>query len=95
MAVKLTLDSRRTSTIMKNNNKGEEGKTKDKNTFLSALIMYAIMGIFIGIMVLIPFNKMYAFTISFGIFMFLTLTVFISDFSNVLLDVRDKNIIWN
>lgn len=93
LAVKLTLDSRRTSTIMKNNNKGEEGKTKDKNTFLSALIMYAIMGIFIGIMVLIPFNKMYAFTISFGIFMFLTLTVFISDFSNVLLDVRDKNII--
>ena len=90
LSVKLTLDCRRTSTIAKNNNGEEE---KDKNKFIGALFMYAIMGVFIGIMTLFPFNKMYSFSIAFGIFMFLILTIFISDFSNVLLDVRDKNII--
>ena len=91
LSMKLTLDSRRTSTIMMNSAEGdsEEGK----NSFNKALIMYAIMGIFIGLTTMFSFNKMYTYTISFGMFMFLILTIFISDFSNVLLDMRDKNII--
>ena len=91
LSMKLTLDSRRTSTIMMNSAEGdsEEGK----NSFNKALIMYSIMGIFIGLTTIFSFNKMYTYTISFGMFMFLILTIFISDFSNVLLDMRDKNII--
>lgn len=91
LSMKLTLDSRRTSTIMMNSAEGdsEEGK----NSFNKALIMYSIMGIFIGLTTMFSFNKMYTYTISFGMFMFLILTIFISDFSNVLLDMRDKNII--
>lgn len=91
LSMKLTLDSRRTSTIMMNSAEGdsEEGK----NSFNKALIMYSIMGIFIGLTTMFSFNKMYTYTIYFGMFMFLILTIFISDFSNVLLDMRDKNII--
>lgn len=91
LSMKLTLDSRRTSTVMQNSNSG--GDKEDKNSFSKALIMYAIMGIFIGIITMFPFNIMYTYTIVFGMFMFFILTIFISDFSSVLLDVRDKNII--
>lgn len=91
LSMKLTLDSRRTSTVMQNSNSG--GDKEDKNSFNKALIMYAIMGIFIGIITMFTFNTMYKYTIVFGMFMFFILTIFISDFSSVLLDVRDKNIL--
>ncbi|WP_455538962.1 ABC transporter permease [Terrisporobacter sp.] len=91
LSMKLTLDSRRTSTIMQDQNKNNN--EEDKNIFNRALIIYAIMGIFIGITAMVSFNNMYKFSILFGMFMFLVLTIFISDFSNVLLDIRDKNII--
>lgn len=90
LGMKLTLDSRRTSTVMQNPANEEN---ESKNSFNKALLMYAIMGIFIGIITFFPFNKMYKYTIVFAMFMFLVLTIFISDFSNVLLDIRDKNII--
>lgn len=86
---KLTMDSRRTSTLV-NGNINEE---KEKNYFLISLIMYAFMGLFIGLITFIPINKMYVYTIIFALFMFLVLTVFIADFSTVLLDVRDSNLI--
>lgn len=91
LSMKLTLDSRRTSTVMQNSN--SSGDKEEKNSFNKALIMYAIMGIFIGIITMFTFNTMYKYTIVFGMFMFFILTIFISDFSSVLLDVRDKNII--
>lgn len=91
LSMKLTLDCRRTSTVIQNSNQGQVGE--EKNSFNKALIMYAIMGIFIGIITLFPFNKMYTYSIVFGMFMFFILTIFISDFSSVLLDMRDKNII--
>ena len=91
LSMKLTLDSRRTSTITQQNMK-EDGE-ENKNSFNKALIIYAVMGIFIGIITMLQFNKMYTYTMVFGMFMFFILTIFISDFSSVLLDMRDKNII--
>ncbi|MEQ3338237.1 ABC transporter permease [Clostridium butyricum] len=90
LKIKLTLDRRRTSTIMRSSSKQNE---ESENSFIYALIMYGIMGAFTGIIILNSSNMMYSFSIAFGMFMFLVLTAFISDFSNVLLDVRDKNII--
>lgn len=90
LSMKLTLDCRKTSTVM-NNKKKDDGK--DKNFFAFSLLMYAFMGLFIGAITLSLFNMMYTFSISFGMFMFFILSIFISDFSSVLLDVRDKNII--
>lgn len=90
LKIKLTLDRRRTSTIMGSSNKKDE---ESENSFVYALIMYGIIGAFIGIIILSSSNAMFSFSIAFGMFMFFILTSFISDFSNVLLDVRDKNVI--
>lgn len=91
LSMKLTLDCRKASTVMNNNKQKDDGK--DKNFFAFSLVMYAIMGVFIGAMTMMSFNMMYSFSIAFGMFMFFVLSIFISDFSSVLLDVRDKNII--
>lgn len=91
LSMKLTLDCRKTSTVMNSSKKKDDGK--DKNFFAFSLLMYAIMGIFIGAMTLTSLNMMYTFSIAFGMFMFFILSIFISDFSSVLLDARDKNII--
>lgn len=90
LKIKLTLDRRRTSTIMGSSNKKDE---ESENSFVYALIIYGIIGAFIGIIILSSSNAMFSFSIAFGMFMFFVLTSFISDFSNVLLDVRDKNVI--
>lgn len=89
LKVKLTMDERRVPTIM-NDRRNEE---KEKNKFMKSLLFYGIMGLFIGMFTFLPINKMYVYTMVFSMFMFLILTVFISDFSSVLLDVRDKNLI--
>ena len=89
--MKLILDSRRASTIMGGSNKKKDGN--EKNSFTMSLIMYAILGIFIGVITFFSTSIMYSFSVTFAMFMFFILTVFISDFSSVLLDVRDKNII--
>lgn len=89
LRLKLTMDERRVPTIMQNNNR----KNQDKNKFFMSLFFYGFMGLFIGILTFLPVNKMYVYTMTFAMFMFIILTVFISDFSSVLLDVRDKNLI--
>ena len=91
LALKLTLDERRVPTVMQNNKSKDE--TKDKNNFFKSLFFYGFMGIFVGMFTFFPMNKMYVYTTLMSIFMFLILTVFISDFSSVLLDVRDNNLI--
>lgn len=52
---KLTMDSRRTSTLAS----GNISEGKEKNYFIISLIIYAFMGLFIGIITFMPINKMY------------------------------------
>lgn len=91
LALKLTLDDRRVPTVMQGNKNKDE--SKDKNNFFKSLIFYALMGLFVGMITFLPMNRMYIYTVVIASFMFMILTVFISDFSSVLLDVRDNNII--
>lgn len=88
--IKLTMDGRRKATVFNDNRKNKE----DSNQFYKALIMYALFGIFIGLLLILDINKMYMMTIYFSAIMFMVLTIFISDFSYVILDVRDKNILF-
>ncbi len=90
LEIKLLLDSRKVATILNNNNKKSE---KDKNNFISSLLMYLIFGVFMIFFIFIPGNNFYAMSIIFSMFMFLMMTSLISDFSSVLLDLRDKQII--
>ena len=89
--VKLTMDGRRKATVFNDNSKK---KKEESNQFYKALILYAFMGIFLGLMLIFNIDKMQMMSIYFTAIMFLVLTVFISDFSYVILDVRDKNILF-
>ncbi|WP_088049820.1 hypothetical protein [Virgibacillus dakarensis] len=89
LQIKLTMDQRRVPTIFANST----SKKKDSNQFLKSLGIYALYGL-----ALIPFlflgeNYMFQSSIMFGITMFILMTSMISDFSSVLLDVRDKTIL--
>lgn len=87
LQVKLTMDQRRVPTIF------EQSKTKEGNQFIKSLGLYAFYGL-----ILIPFivfGDYYLFQMSlvFAMMMFILMTTMIADFSAVLLDVRDKNIL--
>ncbi|SDM29436.1 hypothetical protein [Sediminibacillus halophilus] len=87
LQVKLTMDQRRVPTIF------EQSKSKEGNQFIKSLGLYAFYGL-----ILIPFimfGDYYLFQMSlvFAMMMFILMTTMIADFSAVLLDVRDKNIL--
>lgn len=89
LQVKLTMDERRVPTIMNNSKKNNE----DKNNFFSSLWVYILMGLFMIPFVINKKNYTFNMSIAFGIIMFMVMTSLISDFSSVLLDLRDKDII--
>ncbi|MFD2759665.1 hypothetical protein [Lentibacillus juripiscarius] len=89
LQLKLTMDQRRVPTIFNM----ESSKKKEGNQFLKSLWLYGFYGL-----ILIPFlflgdHYMLQMSLMFGIIMFFLMTSMISDFTSVLLDVRDKNII--
>ncbi len=90
LEVKLTMDGRRTPTIFASD---VSNKKKDGNQFVKSLFIYVLYGL-----ILIPFiffeeNYIFQISIIFGISMFILMTSMVSDFSSVLLDVRDKTIL--
>lgn len=89
LQIKLTMDERRVPTIFA----GQSANKQKNNQFLKSLGIYALYGL-----ILIPFlflgeHLMLQTSILFGIAMFILMTSMISDFSSVLLDVRDKTIL--
>ena len=90
LQAKLTMDGRRKATVFNNESKK---KNRESNEFYKALILYAFIGLFFGLMLIFKMNLMYQMAAYFSAIMFMILTIFISDFSYVILDVRDKNIL--
>lgn len=94
LQAKLTMDQRRVPTIFNQSAKKKKGKeVKDGNGFLKSLWVYALIGLFTIPFVVLGNNYMFQMSIVFGILMFMVMTSMISDFSSVLLDVRDRNIL--
>jgi len=91
LQIKLTMDGRRVSTVMKNNIKTDE--SEDKNNYLSLLKINVFMSIFIGLIMMGNMTSMIATNIVIGINLFMMVSLMISDFSAVLLDVGEKNIL--
>lgn len=89
LETKLIMDKRRAPTITMNNKDNEE----KENKFGMALGLYALMGAFMSFIIVFKYNIMLQMTLYFGFFMFLMGSSFIADFSYVLLDVRDKNLL--
>lgn len=88
LEVKLTMDGRRTPTILSQNAKKKEG-----NQFLKSLWIYALYGLLLIPFVFFGDNYFFQVSMIAGVAMFILTTSMISDFSSVLLDVRDKVIL--
>ncbi|HEY5582867.1 MAG TPA: hypothetical protein VIK78_00015 [Ruminiclostridium sp.] len=95
LQVKLIMDSRRVPTIMKNSSSKNTGMEDKKSSFNMSLLMYGLIGLMLVSLVLIGSNFIYQMSFVFGILIFMLMTSLISDFSSVLLDIRDKNIIFS
>ncbi|MGJ0845490.1 hypothetical protein ACR77J_02270 [Tissierella praeacuta] len=91
--VKLILDGRRVSTVINNRNKKKEEETDNKNNFLKSLGVYILMGLFLIFFIVIGKNYLFQMSFIFGVIMFLLMTSLMADFSSVLLDVKDKEIL--
>lgn len=91
LQVKLLLDSRRSFTTI---NSSKDNEEKDSNMFLKSLWIYLFMGIFVALIMIPKGYYMFQMSIAFGIIMFMIMTSLISDFSSVLLDVKDKNVLF-
>ena len=89
LGIKLLLDSRRVSTVLSNNKKPK----KDGNNFILSLGFYLLMGVFLIPIVIFSNNFLFQMNIVFGVIIFVLMTSLIGDFSSVLLDLRDKEII--
>lgn len=87
LQTKLTMDQRRVSTIV--NNASDEGS----DMFTKSLLIYMLIGLFIGFVVLLPFPLFFKMNIFIGMVLFMVMTAMISDYSAVLLDIVEKNIL--
>ena len=89
--IKLLMDGRRVPTIFGSGQKQTD--SMNKNQFIRSLWMYLLMGVILIPFIVMKSNYLFQMGIIFGIVMFLLITSLISDFSSVLLDIRDRNII--
>ncbi|RRD95210.1 hypothetical protein EII17_03985 [Clostridiales bacterium COT073_COT-073] len=87
LILKMTLDGRRTSVLAKAQNANK--KKEPKNLMIFNFIMYAVLGIFVAGMQLLD-NVFIANTIAYGMLIFVLLSVYIGEFSEILLDTKEK-----
>ncbi len=90
LQVKLTMDDRKPPTFQNSNKPPKKEMT---NGYIKSLWIYVLFGL-----VLIPFmgfgeNYVFQMSIAFAMIMFLVMSTLISEFSSVLLDVRDRAIL--
>ncbi|MUG85140.1 hypothetical protein GNP92_02085 [Paenibacillus timonensis] len=93
LQVKLTMDARRVPTMVNKSRKKQQAEAEDGNQFLRSLWLYVIFGGLSSMFVLMGDNLLFQMSILFGIMMFMVMTAMISDFSSVLLDIRDRSIL--
>lgn len=91
LQVKLLMDERKAPTFF---NQAANKKQKDqKYGYIKSLWIYVLLGL-----ILIPFmsfgeNFLFQMSLTYAIFIFMIMTTLISEFSSVLLDVRDRSIL--
>ncbi|SHH90067.1 hypothetical protein [Clostridium grantii] len=93
LKLKLTIDSRRVPSILANQNNKKSNNRESKSNSLQYLY-YAFFGIFIGLPILLPMGTIVKMNLILGILIFMLTLTMISDFSYVLLDVRDLSILY-
>lgn len=95
LQLKLTMDTRRVPAVIAQNTQRRPGdENKERNYFLRSLWMYAFIGCMMVPVIVIGTHYVFQMSIFFGMLMFMVMTSMISDFSSVLLDLRDKTILY-
>ncbi|WP_025025802.1 hypothetical protein [Caldalkalibacillus mannanilyticus] len=95
LELKLVMDQRRVPTIFNQSAMKKKGDSSaESNHFLKSMWLYGLLGLFLIPIALMGENFIFQMSIVFGIFMFLAMSSMISDFSSVLLDLRDKQILY-
>lgn len=92
LQIKLTMDGRRVPTIFTQNAKKKEKDTS--NQYIKSLWIYVVFGLFMIPFLLMGDNYLFQMSLFYGILTFFIMTSMISDFSSVLLDIRDRNILF-
>jgi len=87
LQLKLIMDGRRVPTAL-----SSKSENKDENLLKKSLISYGILGLFIMLIIIIPFPMYFKMSICFGMLMFMIMMIMIADFSSVLLDVKGRNV---
>lgn len=90
LQVKLMMDKRRVPTIF---NQYQKKHGKESNQFFKSLWLYAFFGLSIIPFLVMGENYIFQMSLAYSIAMFIIMTSMISDFSSVLLDLRDKNVL--
>lgn len=89
--IKLTMDERRVPTLF-NQSATKKGEDK-KYGYIKSLWIYALMSIVLIPFILLGENFLFQMSITYAMIIFIIMTTMISDFSTVLLDVRDRTIL--
>ncbi|MEC0092373.1 ABC-2 family transporter permease [Paenibacillus macquariensis] len=94
LQMKLTMDGRRVPTMLGNTGSRQDPEKDDQNKFLRSMWLYLLLGtVVLAPVVMMSDNFIFQMSLVFGILIFMVLTSLISDFSSVLLDIRDKTIL--
>ncbi|WP_411682931.1 hypothetical protein [Clostridium thailandense] len=94
LQIKLIMDGRRVPTAVGGASK-KKNEDKYENGFFKSLWIYGLIGIIMVPFVTMGKNFIFQMSFVFGMLMFMVITSLISDFSSVLLDIRDKNILFS
>ena len=92
LQVKLTMDGRRTPTLFSGS---QNSKLEMEGSSFRVQWLYLLLGLMLIAMVAPRDHHMLMMSLLFSIVMFLITTTLISDFSTVMLDLRDKNILFS
>lgn len=91
LQIKLIMDGRRVPTVFAGKNNDKSGDSGNK--FFKSLWIYVLMGLILIPFVCMKSSYIYQMSLVFVIVIFFIMTSLISDFSSVLLDIKDKVII--
>ena len=90
LQVKLLMDERKTPTFYTQSAKKDQDQ---KFGYIKSLWIYVLLGLILIPFIIIENNYLFGMSMAYGIIIFMIMTTLISEFSSVLLDVRDRTIL--
>lgn len=87
LRVKLIMDGRRAPNVI-----GKQAQKKGNN-FVKALPIYFLIGLFLLFFILFPTPVYFSMNLVYGMLLFMVISTLITEFSSVLLDVREKEVL--